>query len=78
MSLLKGKELAKRKTELGNKIKFMHDTIKQKNISESIGEVQAEKLFKPITYELQELTKPRIPIRRLPTKKKLFLIMDFK
>ena len=32
MSLLKWKELAKQKTELGNKINFVHDTILKKSI----------------------------------------------
>ena len=49
MSLLKWKELAERRSELGKKINAVRETIKQKRISDQIGEVQAEKLFKPIT-----------------------------
>ena len=70
MSLLKWKEMAEKKSELGKKINAVKGTIKQKNISDSIGEVQAEKLFKPITSGLKDLTIPKIPIRRLPTEKK--------
>ena len=35
-----------------------------------MGEVEAEKLFKPITSGLKELTSPKIPLRRLPKKKR--------
>ena len=69
MSLLRWKEMAEKQSELGKKINAIKETIKQKNISDSIGEVQAEKLFKPITSGLKDLTGPKIPIRRLPTKK---------
>ena len=34
-----------------------------------MGEVEAEKLFKPITSGLKELTAPKIPLRRLAKKK---------
>ena len=75
MSLLKWKEMAEKKSELGKKINAVKETMKPKNISDSIGEVQAEKLFKPITSGLKDLTEPKIPMRRLPTKKNLFLII---
>ena len=35
-----------------------------------MGEVEAEKLFKPITSELKELTASKAPLRRLPKKKR--------
>ena len=35
-----------------------------------MGEVEAEKLFKPITSELKELTAPKAPLRRLVKKKR--------
>ena len=35
-----------------------------------MGEVEAEKLFKPITSGLKELTSPKMPLRRLPKKKR--------
>ena len=70
MSLLKWKEMAEKRSELGKKINTVRDTIKQKKISDQIGEVEAEKLFKPITSELKELTAPKAPLRRLVKKKR--------
>ena len=69
MSLLKWKERAEKRSELGKKINTVRETIKQKTISDQMGEVEAEKLFKPITSELKELTAPKAPLRRLPKKK---------
>ena len=69
MSLLKWKQLAESRSELGKKINTVRETIKQKTISDQMGEVEAEKLFKPITSELKELTLPKMPVRRLPKKK---------
>ena len=70
MSLLKWKEMAEKRSELGKKISTVRDTIKQKKISDQMGEVEAEKLFKPITSELKELTAPKAPLRRLVKKKR--------
>ena len=70
MSLLKWKEMAEKRSELGKKINTVRETIKQKTISDQMGEVEAEKLFKPITSELKELTAPKAPFRRLPKKKR--------
>ena len=70
MSLLKWKELAQKRSELGKQINTVKETIKQKSISDQIGEVEAEKLFKPITSELKELTAPKTPLRRLVKKKR--------
>ena len=69
MSLLKWKEMAEKRSELGKKINTVKEIIKQKTISDQMGEVEAEKLFKPITSELKELTAPKAPLRRLPKKK---------
>ena len=71
MSLIKWRHLAESRSELGKKINTVRDTIKQKTISDQMGEVEAEKLFKPITSELKELTTPIVPLRRLPKKKRL-------
>ena len=57
------------RSELGKKINTVTEIIKQKTISDQMGEVEAEKLFKPITSELKELTSPKMPLRRLPKKK---------
>ena len=70
MSLLKWKEMAEKRSELGKKINTVRETIKQKTISDQMGEVEAEKLFKPITSGLKELTSSKIPLRRLPKKKR--------
>ena len=70
MSLLKWKEMAEKRSELGKKINTVRETIKQKTISDQMGEVEAEKLFKPITSGLKELTSPKIPLRRLSKKKR--------
>ena len=69
MSLLKWKEMAEKRSELGKKINTVKETIKQKSISDQMGEVEAEKLFKPITSGLKELTAPKAPLRRLIEKK---------
>ena len=71
MSLLKWKEMAEKRSELGKKINTVKETIKQKSISDQMGEVEAEKLFKPITSGLKELTAPKTPLRRLTKKKGL-------
>ena len=70
MSLLKWKEMAEKRSELGKKINTVRETIKQKTISDQMGEVEAEKLFKPITSGLKDLTLPKMPLRRLPRKKR--------
>ena len=71
MSLLKWKELAQKRSELGKQINTVKETIKQKSISDQMGEVEAEKLFKPITSGLKELTTPKAPLRRFAKKKGL-------
>ena len=70
MSLLKWKEMAEKRSELGRKINEVRETIKQKTISDQMGQVEAAKLFEPITSGLRDLTAPKIPLRRLPNKKK--------
>ena len=62
--------MAEKRSELGKKINTVRETIKQKKISDQMGEVEAEKLFKPITSELKELTAPKAPLRRLVKKKR--------
>ena len=69
MSLLKWKEMAAKRSELGQRINEVRKTIKQKSISDQIGQVEAAKLFEPITSGLKEITAPKIPLRRLPKKK---------
>ena len=66
MSLLKWKKLAKQKTELGNKINFVHDTILQKQLGEKISQESFQKAFKPITTKLDDVVSniPRITKKR--------------
>ena len=65
MSLLKWKEMAQKRSELGKKINAVRETIKQKTISDQMGQVEAAKLFEPITSGLRDLTAPKGPLRRL-------------
>ena len=65
MSLLKWKEMAAKRSELGQRINEVKKTIKQKSISDQIGQVEAAKLFEPITSGLKDITAPKIPLRRL-------------
>ena len=69
MSLLKWKEMAEKRSELGKTINTVKETIKQKSISNQLGEVEAEKLFKPITSGLRELATPKVPSKSLTKKK---------
>ena len=69
MSLLKWKEMAAKRSELGQRINEVKKTIKQKSISDQIGQVEAAKLFEPITSGLKDITAPKIPLRRLLKKK---------
>ena len=69
MSLLKWKEMAEKRSELGQRINEVKKTIKQKSISDQIGQVEAAKLFEPITSGLKDITAPKIPLRRFPKKK---------
>ena len=66
MSLLKWKKLAKQKTELGNKINFVHDTILKNQLGEKISQESFQKAFKPITTKLDDvvLNIPRIIKKR--------------
>ena len=44
MSLLKWKELAKRESELGNKINYVHDTITKHKLGEKTSEESLAKV----------------------------------
>jgi len=69
MSLLKWKEMAEKKFKIGQDINTIRETLEQKKITDVMSDVEAEKLFKPITSGLKELTRPQPIKRRLPTKK---------
>ena len=69
MSLLKWKELAKRKTELGNKINYVHNAIKQHKIGEETSQESFGKLFKPVTSKLDDVIDSNLNLRKRPPKK---------
>ena len=69
MSLLEWKKLAKQKTELGNKINFIHDTILKNQLGEKISQESFQKLFKPITTKLDDVAFRNLNIPRLTKKR---------
>ena len=77
MSLLKWKEMAEKRSELGQRINKVKNTIKQKSISDQIGQVEAAKLFEPITSGLKDITAPKIPLRRLQKKRGPVPVPDY-
>ena len=68
MSLLKWKKLAKQKTELGNKINFVHDTILKNQLGEKTSQESFQKAFQPITTKLDEVAFRNLNIPRLTKK----------
>ena len=69
MSLLKWKEMAEKRSKIGQDVNTIRETLKQKKITDTMSDVEAEKLFKPITSGLKELTQPQPIKRRLQRKK---------
>ena len=69
MSLLKWKELAKQKTELGNKINFVHDAILKNQLGEKTSQESFQKAFKPITTKLDDVVFRNLNIPRLTKKR---------
>ena len=69
MSLLGWKKLAKLKTELGNKINFVHDTILKNQLGEKTSQESFQKAFKPITTKLDEVAIRNLNIPRLTKKR---------
>ena len=67
MSLLEWKKLAKRKTELGNKINFVHDTILKNQLGEKQSQECFKKAFQPITTKLDDVAR-NLNIPRLTKK----------
>ena len=65
MSLLEWKKLAKQKTELGNKINFVHDTILKNQLGEKTSQESLQKVFKPITTKLDDVAFMNLNIPRL-------------
>ena len=68
MSLLKRKELAKRKTELGDKIDFVHDAILKNQLGDITSQESFEKVFKPITTKLVDVALSNLKLPKLQKK----------
>jgi len=69
MSLLKWKELAKRKTELGDKINFVHDAIFKNQSGEKTSLESFQKVFKPITTKIEDVALSNLKLPKLQTKR---------
>ena len=62
--------MANKKSALGKEINTLKEVIKQKKITDQMGEAEAQKLFQPITSSLNELSLPKTPLKRRLNKKK--------
>ena len=69
MSLLKWKELAKSKSELGNKINHVHNAITQHKIGEQTSQESFAKVFKPVTSKLDDVIDSDLNLR-MPQRRK--------
>ena len=69
MSLLRWKELAKSKSELGNKINYVHNAITQHKIGDLKVEESFEKVFKPVTSKLDDVIDSNLNLR-MPQKRR--------
>ena len=55
MTLVRWKELAKSKSELGNKINYVHNAITQHKVGEQTSQESFAKVFKPVTSKLDDV-----------------------
>ena len=70
MSLQKWKEMAEKTTKTGQTVNAIREAIKQKKIADTMGEAEAERLFRPITSGLKDLKLTQTkPVKRIPRKK---------
>ena len=69
MSLLRWKELAKSKSELGNKINYVHNAITQHKIGDLKVEESFAKVFKPVTSKLDDVIDSNLNLG-MPQKRK--------
>ena len=70
MSLLKWKQLAKSKSELGDKINYVHDTITKHDIGQQTSQESLAKVFKPVTSKLDDVIDSNLDLRMPPKKKR--------
>lgn len=63
--------MAKRKTESGNKINFVHDAILKNQLGEQVSQESFQKMFRPITSKLGNvaLSNLKLPERKRTNKK---------
>ena len=71
MSLLKWKELAKSKSELGDKINYVHNAITKHDIDQKTSQQGFSKVFKPITSKLDDVIDSNQVLRLLRKKRPL-------
>ena len=67
--MLKWKELAKSKSELGNKINYVHNAITQHKIGQETSQESFGKIFKPVASKLDDVIDSNI-ISSIPKKRK--------
>ena len=60
--------MAEKRSKIGQDVNTIRETLKQKKITDTMSDVEAEKLFKPITSGLKELKQPQ-PLKRRMRKK---------
>ena len=72
------KEVAKRKSELGDKINKVHDTITKHKLGEKTSQESLAKVFKPVTTKLDDVivSNLKMPNRKLKRGKKGNTITD--
>ena len=63
--------MAERKSKIGRDVNTIRETLKQKKISDTMSDVEAEKLFKPITKELIQLRPKPKPQPQQPLKRQI-------
>ena len=61
--------MAEKRSKIGQVINTIRETLKQKKITDTMSDVEAEKFLKPVTSGLKELTQPQPMKRRLLRKK---------
>ena len=69
MSLLRWKELAKSKSELGNKINYVHNAITQHKIGKLTSQESFANVFKPVTSKLDDVIDSNLNLR-MPQRRK--------
>lgn len=79
MSLLKWKEVAKRKSELGNRINYVHDAIIKHDVGQQTSQESLAKVFQPVTTKLDDVitSNLKMPQRKVRRGKKGEVGIDY-